>query len=149
MPRDMDVRPIAPADDVRWRALWRDYLAFYETTLPEAIYRTTFARLTDPAQTGQFGFLAWRGDRAVGLVHIICHRHNWRLEDTCYLQDLYVMPDARGSGVGRALIEAVYHRADADGCPSVYWMTQDHNAPARRLYDHVGRLTSFIKYVRP
>ena len=64
------------------------------------------------------------------------------------MQDLYVDPDARGSGVGRALIETVYAAADANGTPSVYWLTQDFNEQARRLYDRVASVTPFIKYVR-
>jgi len=82
-------------------------------------------------------------------VHTIYHPHNWRREKVCYLQDLYVAPEMRGTGTGRALIEAVYAAADADGCPSVYWLTQDFNTTARQLYDRVAVLTPFIKYVRP
>ena len=81
-------------------------------------------------------------------MHFIYHPHNWRIEPVCYLQDLYVAPEARNSGAGRALIEAVYARADRDGCPSVYWTTQDFNTTARRLYDRIGTLTPFIKYTR-
>jgi GNAT superfamily N-acetyltransferase len=66
-----------------------------------------------------------------------------------YLQDLYAVPEARGQGVGRALIKAVYAAADAAGAPSVYWMTQEFNTEARRLYDRVGTLTPFVKYQRP
>ena len=57
-------------------------------------------------------------------------------------------PSVRGQGVGRALIEAVYAAADAAGCPSVYWMTQEFNAEARKLYDRIATLTPFIKYQR-
>lgn len=70
------------------------------------------------------------------------------MEDVCYLQDLYVEPRLRGGGVGRALIEAVYEVADANGTPSVYWMTQDFNENARKLYDRIANLTPFIKYQR-
>ena len=73
----------------------------------------------------------------------------WKTENTVYLQDLYTSPDARGQGVGKLLIEAVYQAADDAGCPSVYWLTQDFNQTARRLYDHVGKLTPFIRYNRP
>jgi GNAT superfamily N-acetyltransferase len=70
------------------------------------------------------------------------------VEDVCYLQDLYVDPQARGTGAGRALIEAVYAAADANGTPSVYWLTQDHNTTARQLYDRIAKVTPFIKYQR-
>ena len=66
----------------------------------------------------------------------------------CYLQDLYVDASYRGTGVGRALIEGVYAAADAAGSPSVYWTTQHFNVVGRRLYDRIGELTPFIKYVR-
>ncbi|SHL47109.1 Acetyltransferase (GNAT) family protein [Roseovarius marisflavi] len=142
------IRPIQTGDKPKWTTLWRDYLAFYETTLPDTIYNTTFSRLCSPDHPDQNGFLALNNGNPVGLVHYIYHPHNWRMEKACYLQDLFVAPEARGMGVGRKLIEAVYAQADADGCPSVYWLTQDFNAEARKLYDRIGTLTPFIKYTR-
>ena len=148
MPQDLTIRPIAAADRRAWAKLWQAYLDFYETTLDDAVYDTTFARLMSPDHPDQNGLLALASDRPVGLVHYILHPHNWRIEKVCYLQDLYVEPGLRGTGTGRALIEAVYAEADACGCPSVYWLTQDFNKTARRLYDRVGVLTPFIKYTR-
>jgi GNAT superfamily N-acetyltransferase len=142
------IRSIEAGDEAAWRALWTAYLEFYETTVPEEVYTTTFARLLSLDHPDQNGFLAVEGDTPVGLVHYIYHAHNWRIEQVCYLQDLYARPDMRGKGVGRKLIEAVYAQADADGRPSVYWMTQDFNTTARQLYDRIGTLTPFIKYSR-
>jgi len=144
----LTIRPLRPEDQADWRRLWTAYLAFYETTLPDTIYATTFARLLDPARPQQNARVAEQGGRLVGLVHYIFHAHNWRAEDVCYLQDLYVDPDTRGTGAGRALIEAVYADADANGTPSVYWMTQTHNATARQLYDRIATLAPFVKYQR-
>lgn len=143
------IRPLAAAERPDWAVLWRAYLAFYQTTLGYEVYQATFARLISPDHPDQNALLAVAAGRPVGLVHYIFHPHNWRIGKTCYLQDLYVDPARRGSGIGRALIEAVYAAADAAGCPTVYWLTQDFNAPARRLYDRVGVLTPFIKYQRP
>ena len=84
----------------------------------------------------------------IGLVHFIYHPHNWKIEDVCYLQDLFVSPTLRGTGVGRALIEAVYSDADKNKTSTVYWLTQDSNQQARKLYDNIGSVTSFIKYNR-
>ncbi len=94
------------------------------------------------------GLIATLGGKPVGLVHYLFHRHGWRIENVCYLQDLYADPDVRGTGIGRALIEAVYAAADREGCPNVYWLTQDFNETARKLYDRIGKLTPFIKYSR-
>lgn len=141
-------RPIATGDKPAWKPLWQAYLAFYETSLTDAVYDVTFARLISADHPAQNGLLALQDGQVTGLVHFIYHPHNWRIEPVCYLQDLYVAPEARNSGAGRALIEAVYARADQDGCPSVYWTTQEFNTTARQLYDRIGTLTPFIKYTR-
>jgi GNAT superfamily N-acetyltransferase len=145
---DLSIRPVEPADKPAWVPLWRAYLAFYETTLPDAVYDETFHRLCSADHPDQNGLLALKDGKPVGLVHYIFHAHNWKPEGTCYLQDLYADPSARGTGVGRALIEAVYGAADARGVPSVYWLTQEFNHTARRLYDRIANLTPFIVYRR-
>ncbi|MEM8776236.1 MAG: GNAT family N-acetyltransferase [Pseudomonadota bacterium] len=144
----MEIRRIEPGDREAWQALWTAYLEFYESSVSEEIYDTTFVRLCDPERKEQEGFIAIHEGEPVGLVHYIYHAHNWRLEPVCYLQDLYSNPSVRGTGIGRKLIEAVYAQADADGCPSVYWLTQDFNTTARQLYDRIATLTPFIKYSR-
>ena len=144
----LKMRPLMAEDRTDWGQMWGDYLSFYETDVASEIYETTFARLINPANRVQNALVAERDGEAVGIVHYIYHAHNWRTEDVCYLQDLYVKDTVRGQGVGRALIEAVYAAADANGTPNVYWMTQDFNKTARVLYDRIGTLTPFIKYSR-
>ncbi|MEM1383287.1 MAG: GNAT family N-acetyltransferase [Pseudomonadota bacterium] len=142
------VEPLRRDHEAAWRDLWAAYLEFYETSVSEDVYATTFDRLLSP-EVPEMGAFVAEVDRApMGLVHFIFHRHCWRIEDVCYLQDLFVAPESRGTGAGRALIEAVYTEADRRGCPSVYWLTQDFNATARQLYDRVAGLTPFIKYAR-
>lgn len=144
----LSIRPLESKDHDQWRGLWTGYLAFYNTTLPDAVFQTTFSRLLDPARPQQNALVAELDGRLVGLVHFIFHAHNWRIEDVCYLQDLYVDPDTRGTGAGRALIEAVYAAADANGTPGVYWLTQDFNTTARQLYDRIAKVSPFIRYNR-
>ena len=144
----LTIRPLTAADEADWRRLWTGYLTYYETTLPEAVYASTFARLLSGAKGEYNGLLAIHAGRPVGLAHYLFHRTGWSVSDTCYLQDLFADPTVRGQGIGRALIEAVYAAADAHGAASVYWMTQDFNATARRLYDRIGVKTPFIEYNR-
>ncbi|MEM1079880.1 MAG: GNAT family N-acetyltransferase [Pseudomonadota bacterium] len=144
----LSLRPIETRDAAPWRQLWTGYLTFYKAELPEAVYETSFARLCDPEVTDYQGLLAERDGQILGLVHYIYHRHGWHIAPVCYLQDLYTVPAARGQGVARALIEAVYAAADRDGAASVYWTTQEGNATARALYDQVAQVTDFIKYTR-
>ena len=136
------------ADEAEWRRLWRAYLVFYKTELPEQVYAATFARLVSGAPGEYRGLIALWDGRPVGLAHYLFHRTCWSVADTCYLQDLFADPEVRGTGIGRKLIEAVYAAADAHGAASVYWMTQEFNHTARQLYDRIGVKTPFIEYNR-
>lgn len=145
----LTIRPLTAADRLEWARLWTAYLAFYKTTLPDAVLDSTFQRLLGVDPQDFNGLLAVLDGKPVGLAHYLLHRHGWKIENTCYLQDLYADPEVRGTGIGRALIEAVYAAADTAGAPSVYWLTQDFNTEARKLYDRVAVLTPFIRYNRP
>jgi GNAT superfamily N-acetyltransferase len=144
----ISIRQVEARDETEWRRLWTGYLEFYESSVEEEVYRTTFARLLGGDPHDYHGLVAEQEGWIVGLTHYLFHRHCWRVENVIYLQDLYVDPQARGTGAGRALIEAVYAAGDAAGCPSVYWLTQDFNETARKLYDRVAKQTPFIKYQR-
>jgi len=148
MTQAVDIKPITAKDEAVWRKLWAGYLDYYETAVPEEVYQTSFQRLLGSDPHDFHGRIAWLDGRAVGLVHYLFHRHMWKVENVCYLQDLFADPACRGQGVGRALIEAVFDAADAVGAPAVYWLTQDFNTTARRLYDRIGVKTPFIRYNR-
>ncbi len=148
MAHAVKIRALRTEDRDAWAEMWRDYLAFYETTVPEAIYATTFSRLIGDDPQDFSCFVAEEDGKLVGLTHFLFHRHAWKVEQVCYLQDLYARPETRGTGVGRALIQAVYDQADRKGAPSVYWLTQEFNHTARQLYDRIGTLTQFVKYNR-
>ena len=143
------IRGLRPEDRGAWQKLWTAYLEFYKSTVPDEVYDVTFARLLGDDPQDYTCLVAEVDGQLVGLTHYVFHRHNWRIENVVYLQDLYAVPEARGKGVGRALIEAVYEAADAAGCPSVYWTTQDDNHTAQQLYDRIASKTNFIKYQRP
>lgn len=144
----LTVRPLRTEDEPAWCELWTAYLAFYETRVDPAVYTSTFARLLGDDPRDFNALVAEIQGRPIGLTHYLFHRHAWKQEEVCYLQDLYAVPDMRGIGIGRALIQGVYDAADAQGAPTVYWLTQDFNTQARQLYDRIGTLTPFIKYQR-
>ena len=142
------IRRLEANDRAVWEPLWFGYLEFYNVELAPEVTETTWRRLLDP-NTDMHCLCALNGaGEMVGIVHYLFHPVTWSIADRCYLEDLYVSDAARGAGAGRALIEAVYAAADERGADQVYWLTEDNNATARRLYDRVGRLTPFIKYQR-
>ena len=141
----MNIRPLAKVDYVEWRKLWIAYLDFYETSLSHEVIEETFSKLIDNNQRRQNAFVAEDDDKLVGLVHYIFHPDTMANRKRCYLQDLYVEPQNRGKKIGQLLIENVYQAADNSGSPTVYWLTHELNAPARKLYDRMADLTPFYK----
>ncbi|URN88504.1 MAG: GNAT family N-acetyltransferase [Pseudomonas protegens] len=146
--RQIQIRPVTAADHSAWLPLWQAYLRFYETELADAVTQSTWQRFLDPSEPTNAA-LAWDGERAVGLVHFIYHRSNWSIENSCYLQDLLVTPDQRGTGVGRQLIEFVYAQAKQDGCAKVHWLTHETNATAIQLYERIAERPGFIQFRNP
>ena len=144
----MHIRSLERNDRRGWGRLWRGYLAFYETSIPDDIFDVTFERLLTDKSYEPNALVAKTEGELVGLVHFLEHRHCWKTENVIYLQDLFVASDARATGVGRALIEAVYRIADRAEAGAVYWTTEHTNETAIRLYDKVATRTKFIKYQR-
>ncbi|MFC9985523.1 GNAT family N-acetyltransferase [Microbacterium keratanolyticum] len=139
------IAPIGPDDRADWLSLWEGYLAFYEATLSTEQTALTFDRLV--ADDTIHGAIARADDgSARGIVHWLTHPATWSAGEYCYLEDLYVAPDARGTGAGRALIGHVTDWAKDAGCAKVYWLTQNTNATARALYDRVASDTGFVHY---
>lgn len=140
------VRPLEQTDHGDWRRLWTSYLTFYESSVSEKVYDTTWKRLFAEGEFEPRGFIAFADGQAAGLVHYLYHRSTWSVEGNCYLQDLFTVAEVRGKGVGEALINAVKQAAFERGVTNVYWMTHETNSTARRLYDRVACKTGFIEY---
>lgn len=142
------IRDLAAADRAQWQTLWDGYIAFYEAQVAPEVSDLTFARLLD---AGEPMFCLVAEDATpdlLGLVQCVVHRSTWTAENYCYLGDLFTASAARGRGVGRALIEVVYARADAAGWARVHWLTHETNATARKLYDQLADNKGFIQYGR-
>lgn len=148
MPQQIiQILPPSEQQHAAWLPLWRGYQEFYKTDIAAEVSAITWTRLLDPEEP-MGAALAWDGQRAVGLVHHIRHRSCWTIGDYVYLQDLYVSPEARGTGVGRKLIEYVYEFARAAGCPRVHWLTHETNTGAMLLYDRIAERSGFLQYRR-
>ncbi len=149
MSGNLTIHPIARHDYEQWLPLWDGYNAFYERSGPTAldpeITRTTWQRFFD-AYEPVHALVAESDGRLLGLVHYLFHRSTTAIQPNCYLQDLFTTAEARGKGVGRALIDGVYERARLAGSPRVYWLTHETNATARQLYDKVAENSGFLVY---
>jgi GNAT superfamily N-acetyltransferase len=145
----ISIRPLQLRDQAAWEDLFRGYIAFYKSHVPDDVIAATWSRMI----AGEAGFhiclvAVDEADSPIGLAHILFHPSTWTRTTYCYLEDLFVRPDIRAQGVGRALIEAVYREADARGATRTYWSTQETNYRARGLYDQVAAKSPFIQYRR-
>lgn len=149
MPDELIIRPVARSDYEQWLPLWDGYNAFYKRSGPTAlapeITAMTWARFFD-AYEPVHALVAERGGELLGLTHYLFHRSTTAIAPLCYLQDLFTGEAVRVKGVGRALINGVYERAKAVGCPRVYWQTHETNRTARQLYDKMAENSGFIVY---
>jgi GNAT superfamily N-acetyltransferase len=139
------IRAIGDDEREAWNPLWAGYLTFYRTALAQEISDTAWARFHDPGEP-LFALGGYIDGELMGFAHYLFHRSTWARNRYCYLEDLFVADEARRLGLGRALIEAVYAKAEAAGASRVYWLTQSSNTQARALYDKVADNLGFIQY---
>ena len=146
---EFPIRPAVPGDFDQWLPLWDGYNAFYGRSGPTQLDRTitdvTWARFFASGEPVR-ALVAEADGQLLGLAHYLFHRSTTTIANTCYLQDLFTVPQARGRGVGKALIAAAAERARSAGSSRLYWHTHETNATARKLYDAVAKDTGFIVY---
>jgi GNAT superfamily N-acetyltransferase len=149
MKESLEVRHVRRDDFSAWKELWDGYNAFYgrsgDTALSSEVTRMTWSRFFDSYEPVH-ALVAEAAGRIVGLTHFLYHRSTTQISPLCYLSDLFTSDDARGRGVGRALIQAVYEHARNAGSPRVYWQTHESNKVAMRLYDQLAERSGFLVY---
>lgn len=142
------IRDLKAGDEKAWRTLWRGYCDFYKTKISRAVTDATWRRLID-GTSPLFGLVACSGGDdgpVIGIANCVLHPVTWSDAPACYLEDLFVAPQARRRGAGGALIRTVVERSSAAGWYRVYWMTKRDNRTARTLYDAIAGKTDWVRY---
>lgn len=140
------IAPLCPAQQAQWQVLAQGFKDFYRNPTSAEEFNTAWQRLL--TQDGVHGLGASIDGQLVGIAHYLFHTSTWA-PTMCYLQDLFTAPAARGKGVARALIDAVAAQAHLRGASRYYWLTQEHNAAARGLYDKVAVNRGMLRYDYP
>jgi GNAT superfamily N-acetyltransferase len=141
----VELRDARPSDESDFLRLWRGFCAVYDMELPAEVTAFTWARLMDPASP-LTARLACHDGVPQGFAIHQHHPSTWVLGDDGYLEDLFVAPEARGQGLGRALIEDLVAIGRAKGWRRLYWLTEITNSTARHLYDQFCDNDGHIRY---
>jgi len=141
----LTIRAIEERDKSQWLKLWAGYLEFYKSTISPEQTELTWKRLINN-ELKMFGFVAENEDGVIGFTHCLFRPSTWTETDYCYLEDLFVDPNIRGKGVGRALMEKVFDLAKEKKSKRVYWTTQEFNETARVFYDSITPVSEFVQY---
>jgi GNAT superfamily N-acetyltransferase len=144
----LTIRAIEEKDKDQWLKLWAGYLEFYKSTISSEQTELTWKRLINN-ELKMFGFVAEDENGVIGFTHCLFRPSTWTETDYCYLEDLFVDPNIRGKGVGRALMDKVVDLAKEKKSKRVYWTTQEFNKTARILYDSITPVSEFVQYRLP
>ena len=131
-----------------WDRLYAGYAEFYRATQTPEMRATVWGWIMDPAHEVNALVAEDASGRAVGLAHYRAFARPLSASTGCFLDDLFVAPEARGMRVGEALIEALAALAQERGWSVVRWITADSNYRARTAYDRVATRTMWITYDR-
>ncbi len=140
------IRPVKSEDRAEWDVLYQGYAKFYKVEQTAQMRDTVFGWLMDDAH-GSNGLVAVdSAGTLVGLTHYRPYVSPLRAITNCFLDDLFVDPQARGSGAADALINGVADVARTNGWSVVRWSTADDNYRGRGVYDKLATRTMWITY---
>ncbi|MFT4190269.1 MAG: GNAT family N-acetyltransferase [Comamonas sp.] len=140
------IRSIIQSDKEQWKILYRQYADFYQVPMTEEILEQTFSWLVDGHHPEEGLVAELPNGELVGIAHYRAFPKPLLGKDAGFLDDLFVLPTLRGSGIGRQLIEAVAAIAAERGWPLVRWITAPDNHTARKLYDGVAQAAPWVTY---
>ncbi|MEM7564469.1 MAG: GNAT family N-acetyltransferase [Pseudomonadota bacterium] len=145
----IQVKPAAETDREEWALLYQGYAEFYQVPMTAEILDTVWHWIHDQANPF-FGLIA-RDDsgRAVGLMHCRQMPSPLRGAMVGFLDDLFVLPEARGQGVVDALYEALNALGQSEGWPFIRWITAENNYRGRAVYDRLSDKTHWVTYQMP
>lgn len=139
------VRPVEARDEQRWRELFTAYGVFYETAFTDEILDGVWAWLMD-AHHPLICLVAEAGGELVGFAHLREQPDTFTAGPGWFLDDLYTVPEVRGSGAGTALLESIAAHARAHGGGTVRWITAADNDRAQRVYDRLATRATWVTY---
>lgn len=140
------IRPVSKNDLNRWRELFDDYARFYKTSVSDDAAEKVWEWIHNPEEDFWCSVVESSTGALVGFTQYQLMHRSLGGGKVVYLSDLYVMPEQRGQGLARQLIDHVFEFANSQGYSNVRWLTQESNYTARQLYDSYQSKSEFILY---
>jgi GNAT superfamily N-acetyltransferase len=140
------IRAALPADEAAWLRLWRGYCESCGARIADGVTRRTWTRILDP-DSAIMCIVAEVDGQVYGFAHCVVHENTWETQPVCCLEDLFVLPSARGRGIGTALVEWLRNAMRAEGWAQVYWLARADNELARGLSDRFASADLLARYV--
>lgn len=136
-------------DRKEWENLYYGYADFYQVPMDQDILNTVWSWVFD--KNNQFHALVAKDDYGnyLGLMHYRAMPSPIRGKLVGFLDDLYVKPESRGTGVVDALYKALNDSALDKGWPFVRWITAENNYRGRGVYDKLSDRTQWVTYQMP
>jgi GNAT superfamily N-acetyltransferase len=148
MPKNiaLTIRPVQASDQPAWASLYAGYAGFYKVAQDDEMRTRVFGWLMDPDHECSGLVAVDAQDALIGLTHYRPFSSPLRAAVNCFLDDLFVDPNARGSGAADALINGVADVARSHGWATVRWITADDNYRGRGVYDKLATRTMWVTY---
>lgn len=133
-------------DKAGWEDLYRQYADFYQMPMSQEILDNVWSWIQDPQEAFYCIIAKDHQGNAVALMHVRAMPSPLRGSKVGFLDDLYIVPTQRGSGILQQLFQALEAKAQQQGWPFVRWITADSNLRAQAAYAKVSQRTTWLTY---
>lgn len=141
-----EIRSVATRDYAGWLQLWNMYCSFYHVDLDPRVTAQTWSRINE-SSIPVYGLLTQSVDgELLGLCHYVCHPNTWSDRTVCYLEDVFVAPEARRLGVATSFIEKLKSIGVEENWTRIYWITNGDNIAAQATYDRIAKRSGHVQY---
>ena len=142
----MRVESLKINDKEQWCEIYQGYADFYKMPMNDDILDTVWSWIFD--EENKFYAIGARSSQGnlVGFMHFREMPSPLRGSLIGFLDDLYVHPDHRGSGVVQSLFKELKSLAEMKDWPYVRWITASDNHRARAVYDKISGTIDFVTY---
>jgi ribosomal protein S18 acetylase RimI-like enzyme len=139
------IRKVTQNDFEAWVKLYHGYADFYQVPMNDEILNNVWTWIFD-SSTSFYCLVAELDTKLVGFMHYRAMPSPLRGKMLGFLDDLYVMPEARGTGVVDKLFDGLKDQAEQNNWPLVRWITAEDNYRGRAYYDKMSDKTKWVTY---